>query len=168
MPGIPARDYFELFACLVEATEAKGVLEYLWVIDVTNATMEIQFYRRMMPLVMERHREARSEKLADRELDSALPGICRPGVHSEAKRRTVQRSLVSPVDDAQAFIDSIDNFVQIERLLDSAERRRNKALQDIERHQKSFADRLRVASDAIIEGTATPKLQNTDDVAEKN
>ncbi|MGV3635123.1 MAG: hypothetical protein ACO1NY_12310 [Pseudorhodoplanes sp.] len=160
MPGISARDYFEMFAGLVEATEAKGVIEYLWVIDMTNAIMEILFYRRMRPLVLERHRETRSDQLADRELDAALPGMLRPGIHSEAKRNTVRKTLTTPTDDAQAFVDSIQNYMQIEWLIDSAERRRDKALRDIECRQKSFAEQLRIASDAIIDGTASKDVEN--------
>jgi hypothetical protein len=53
---------------------------------------------------------------------------------------------------AASFVDGIDELAAIEKLLASAELRRNMALRELERHRLGRA--LRQASDQIIEGEA--------------
>lgn len=140
LPGIPARDYFEMFFIFKEATGASTVVEYQFVYDIVVATMEIQFYRRMKPLVIER--SAR--------------------VHAQRK----PNSLTDTADEAEIFLNSIDSLSQIDRLIDAATRRRNVALQDIERYQSKFAAKLRVVSRDVIDANVTPKdWRAADDLA---
>ncbi len=162
MPGVPARDYFEMFASFAEATGAKTVLEYQFVLDVTVATMEIQFYRRMKPLVIERFRRSHVRDLAERELAArqtliVARGRSRPDLFTEAERKAVQQPYEEAVDEAEAFLGSIHSLSHIDELIDAATRRRNAALLDIERHQLKFAEKLRVVSGTVIDGNVAPK-----------
>lgn len=162
MPGVPARDYLEMFVSFTEATGPRTVLEYQFVLDVTVATMEIQYYRRMKPLVIERYRRSHVLDLADRELAARQTlldarGRSRPDLFTDAQRKAVQRPYDDAIDEAEAFLGSIDSLSHIDALIDAATRRRNAALQDIERYQSRFAEKLRVVSGAVIDGNVAPK-----------
>ena len=162
MPGVPARDYVEMFVGFTEATGPRTVLEYQFVLDVTVATMEIQYYRRMKPLVIERYRRSHVLDLADRELAARqtvleAKGRSRPDLFTDAQRKAVQRPYDDAIDEADAFLGSIHSLSHIDELIDAATRRRNAALQDIERYQSRFAEKLRVVSGAVIDGSVAPK-----------
>lgn len=165
MPGVPARDYYELFVCFSEATGAKSVVGYLWVLDVTVASVEIQYYRRMKPLVIERFGESHLRDLANQELaarQSILETQVRshPHLFTQAQRAPLQRQYDASLDEADAFLRSIDSLSQIDELIDAASRRRNAALLDIERSQTKFAGKLRVVSGAVIDADVTPKPES--------
>ncbi len=140
MPGVPVRDYFEMFVIFKESTGAGTVVEYQFVLDTVFATMEIQFYRRMKPLVIERSARVHAQR--------------KPNLPTDI------------IDEAEIFLNSIGSLSQIDRLIDAATRRRSIALRDIERHQSKFAERLRVVSRDVIDGKVTPKdWRAADDLA---
>jgi hypothetical protein len=57
--------------------------------------------------------------------------------------------------EAEMFLKDLESFESINRLLDVAESRRTAALNEIASYRKTFAPRLRKASDDIIEGEFT-------------
>lgn len=84
-------------------------------------------------------------------------GRSRPDLFTDAQRKAVQRPYDDAIDEAEAFLGSIDSLSHIDALIDAATRRRNAALQDIERYQSRFAEKLRVVSGAVIDGNVAPK-----------
>ena len=54
-------------------------------------------------------------------------------------------------DSALAFLQAIRNYERIDRLLASAELRRNMVLREIQHYQEALAHLMRGASDEIIE-----------------
>jgi hypothetical protein len=165
MPGIPPRDYFELFVSLAEATGAKSVIEYTSVLDVTVATQEIQFYRRMKPLVIERFRQERVQNIADQDLAAQQTVVeaqarGRPDLFPEAKRIAARQKYDGMVGEVEGFLASMLSLDRIDELIDAATGRRNAALHAIEQQQRKFAEKLRVVSASIIEGKVTSKSDN--------
>jgi hypothetical protein len=55
---------------------------------------------------------------------------------------------------AESFVDAIDALQAIERMLTSAELRRNMALREIERRRSILGRALRQASDQVIDGAS--------------
>jgi hypothetical protein len=52
---------------------------------------------------------------------------------------------------AAAWVGNIDTFERIDRMVTSAEARRNAALREIERHRTSIAQAMRRASDDVLD-----------------
>lgn len=166
MPGITPRDFFELFASFAEATGTKSIIEYMSVLDVTVATQEIQFYRRMKPLVIERFRQSRVQDIADQDLAAQQTVVeaqarGRPDLFPEAKRIAARQKYDGMVGEVEGFLASMLSLDRIDELIDAATGRRNAALHAIEQQQRKFAEKLRVVSASVIEGTvtATPDKQ---------
>ena len=56
-------------------------------------------------------------------------------------------------DDGQAFLDSMDALERIAIMINGAEKRRDKALDDIVTRRRKLGERLRASSNRIIDGT---------------
>lgn len=65
----------------------------------------------------------------------------------------------SEKDSAQLFIYLIDQYKGVEKVIASAERRRDETLRNIERRREHLARRLRKASDEVVNGKASQLAQ---------
>jgi hypothetical protein len=201
MKGASAQDCFELFFEIVKKTAAKDTIDYLAVLDVTAATLDILYLHQIKNSVIERMRERRRDELALREcmiLDAQrsaakiqgvgyrklLEEIDDPvklkvyreewqrnfgaaeaplnappysGAYSKADIEKLARPLESKADDGQAFLDSIEPLERIDRMIEVAEARQERAFEQIATRRQRLGEWLRDVSNRIIEGSVNPR-----------
>jgi hypothetical protein len=182
--------YYALLAELAREVKPKDVIEWLWVKDTADLSWEILRYRRIKaahvnglftsaltrlvhPVPSNRHVPLMSftEKLkAYREKDASARGepnrLASEWATDATSREQVDAGLKAQGLDAdsimsESFVDAIGNVSAIDRLLASAEHRRNMALREIERRRFLVGHALRQTSDQIIEDEA-PLVPATD------
>jgi hypothetical protein len=118
--------YHTLMERFAKLIEPKDMIEWWWVKDMTDHSWEIRRLRRFKVLFLEIQRDLDEEiyrgPLADSEQDSA-----------------------------DFFRGQIDNYKNADRLIASAELRRDRTLREVERRREDLARRLLKASKAIAE-----------------
>jgi hypothetical protein len=150
--------YQEVAARISMAVKPKDFLEEIWVRDVADLTWEIL---RMRRLKAARLVSAMSSLISDilapvlgydgaREVSSGWELGNRQAVKDVNKHVTEMGWTIDAVA-ALSFSNRIDTFDRIDRMLTSAEARRNAALREIERHRATIAAALRQASDNVVE-----------------
>ena len=142
--------------------EPKDMIEWWWVKDITDHTWEIRRLRRFKVLFV----ELRRDKVVDnREHWNTLGENVKyvpvpvPDGEEETGGVWVQENpdyVPEPVpdsekDSAQMFMDVVDEYKSVDKLIASAELRRDRTLREIEHRREHLARRLRKASDEIIE-----------------
>jgi hypothetical protein len=136
-------EYGALLRSIAEDIKPKNTVEWLWVNDVVYHSWNIRWLRRIKALVIEEERSS----LADETM--RLPF----GPAIEARRKSCPAEEVDADRGlAVAFQNSIYVYEKIDRLLESAERRRNAVLREIYQYREGLAHLLEQASNEIIEG----------------
>jgi hypothetical protein len=126
--------YYTLMERFAELVEPKDMIEWWWVKDMTDHTWEIRRLRRFKVLFVELGRD---EVLFNRRLIA----------HGDEK--TVPES---EKDIAEFFKYHINQYKDLDKLIASAEARRDRTLREIERRRDDLARRLREASNEIVNG----------------
>jgi hypothetical protein len=127
------------FTKLVEPTD---MIEWWWVKDITDHTWEIRRLRRFKVLFVELRRD---------DMVKAREMFATAGADEDAEYKPVPIP-ESEKDSAGLFIRLIDQYKGVEKMIASAERRRDETLREIERRREHLARRLRKASDEVIRG----------------
>jgi hypothetical protein len=128
--------YYAVMEQFTKMIEPKDIMYWWWVKDMTDHTWEIRRLRRFKVLVVELRR------------DRAIKH--REGFANIATAHGFDKSVAVPEsekDSAEFFSDRIDQYKDIDKLIASAELRRDRTLREIERRRESFARQLRKASD---------------------
>jgi hypothetical protein len=180
LPAIPllstdCREEFDrILRALNQEIKPRGTMEKILTEDVAYNTFEIQRMRRYKVGIISAEFRAALEGILDRLMrepgDSRqvyIGNAMRAEAESlakewftdqEAKERVSellrQFQLDESVIEAEAFRNSVADIEKLDRLLASAEARRNSALRQISKYRDVFAQRLRDSSDRIIEGKA--------------
>ena len=160
LPGEDEADYAKLSARFVAVAQPKDFIEELLGRDVIDLSWEILRLRRLKAGML---RAASSDGVR-----RILSMIAVRGLHSirhndfvaewasgdTAKRKEFVKILDDAgltMDDvmAEALSSKIDAFERLDRMLASAEARRNNALREIDRHREAFATAMRKAVDEI-------------------
>jgi hypothetical protein len=164
--------YDELFARVTHAVRPRDIIEEIWVKDVVDEVWEAQRYRRLRAALL----RAAAKPALVRQLKAATdPQTAQPltlqGAElfaisclqgDEQSRDEVAEMLTDVALDfdaimALALADRIPLIETVDRLITSADRRRDKALSSIDRRREAFAQRLRrVAEDLASEPITTP------------
>jgi hypothetical protein len=118
--------YEKLAGQISQAVGPIDVIEWLWVKDILDLSWEIRRLRRFKTMLIELERADSEEEY-------------------QAYHET-------ELGQASLFLLKLDHWEKIDNLLAVAEARRAVALREIERRRASVAERLRTASNAIIEG----------------
>jgi hypothetical protein len=142
-------DYLDMLTRLVQAKVPTNGIELIWMNDVAQHTWDILRCRKFKQLITMRGGEQARSKLVDEM--SRTPAFCNAG---EKKRKQLLQKFIDDNKDifvAEGFIERLGDLERIERLIVSAESRRNNVLREIELHRKLVAMRLRETSDTIIE-----------------
>jgi hypothetical protein len=142
MRGEDAAAYNKLTDEFVKVIEPTDMVEWWWVKDITDHTWEIRRLRRFKVLFVELRRD---EVVKGREMMATV------GADEEAEYKPVPVP-DSDKDSAQLFMYLVDKYKSVEKMIASAERRRDETLREIERRRGHLARRLRKASDEIIDG----------------
>jgi len=150
-----------------EEIKPRGIVERMYVTDITYLTWDILRYRRCKAAIV-------NSRLRD-ALQNLLQALLRePGQYAHHRRdeaadlahawfsdqKTRKRVLEllrqfhldESAIEAEAMRESVAALDQLDRLLASLESRRNKALRCIAEYRGGFARQLRDSSDRIIEG----------------
>jgi hypothetical protein len=142
-------DYLDMLTRLVQAKVPTNGIELICMNDVAHHTWDILRYRKFKRLITMRGVEQARSKLVNEM--SETPAFDNQG---EKKRKQLLHKFIDDNKDifvAEGFIERLGDLERIERLIVSAESRRNNVLREIELHRKLVAMRLRETSDTIIE-----------------
>ena len=125
--------YYTLMDHFTKLVEPKDIIEWWWVKDMTDHTWEIRRLRRFKVLFFELQRDhTQGDHLIEKRDFSIAPD--------------------SEKDWADVFMGLIDRYKGVDRLIASAELRRDRTLREIERRRENLARRLRNASSEMVDG----------------
>jgi hypothetical protein len=129
--------YYTLMERFTKLVEPRDMIEWWWVKDMTDHTWEIRRLRRFKVLFVELQRH---QALRDREMLAVV--------------QKTEFAIVpdSEQDWADVFMRLIDRYKSVDKLIASAELRRDHTLREIERRRENLARRLRKASNEIVGG----------------
>lgn len=159
-------DYDELLSRVTTAVKPTDTIETLWVKDVVDLMWEAQRYRRVKAsLLMQAGRQALTDHLAKVKDAGWIDGVRLFTVSElvtaytegdadavpEVTRILRSRGLDTDMLTAQALADRLEDVERIDRLIASADARRNRALSEIDRRRDAFARRLRAAAHDVID-----------------
>ena len=132
--------YYTMMQHFARLVQPKDMLEWWWVKDITDQTWEIRRLRRFKVLVVELQRDMAVKNT--RGWETLLPRYpdIEPAPVPESEK-----------DSAEFFTYRLDQYKGVDKLIASAEQRRDRTLRQIERRRESLARRLRKASDEIVE-----------------
>ena len=142
------KDYETLLGAIAECVKPTDVIEWLWLKDVVDHTWEIRRLRRLKQQLIEIG--SPQPKGPDRfaHLVSVYKDENKPPPEQPKKPR---RKPASTKDVVEAFRQAIDHYHAVDRLLISAEDRRNAVLKEIDRRREGLAQCSRRASDDVID-----------------
>ena len=164
--GEDAETYDNLLAHVALEVKPTGIIEWLWVKDVVDLAWEVRRLRRLKVNLL---RVARREALAtilmplldggsllsdSYHTSRQLASACIEGQAAARKRvdALLQKNRLG-VDAvmAQALSQKLDDIERIDRMMATAESRRDKTIREIETRRDSLARRLRQASQEVID-----------------
>ena len=158
LPGEDTAAYDELLARVSGAVKPADVLEEIWVRDVVDLVWETFRLRRLKANLL----DANAHRGLERILVTFLGWDDAKSLAASWAQR--DRSAIKQVDKllasagltmdavmAQTLSVKVDDIERIDRMIMGAEARRNLALRELDRHRASLADRLRRASDDVVD-----------------
>jgi hypothetical protein len=150
--------YDELFARVTKAVAPPDIFEEMWLRDIVDLGFDIYRLRRLKTgLIAANQRRSLIDTLAPLVKDAKADALAKRFVAREAAAvEEVERALHAAglsMDSvtARSRVANLDSFERIERLIASAEARRNAALRELERYRSAFAERLRRATDEVLD-----------------
>jgi len=164
--GEAAPDYDELLSRIMTAVKPTDTIETLWAKDVADLMWEAQRYRRIKAgLLMQAGRQALTDHLAQVKDAGKIEGERQLTVSklvaayvegnstavAEVSRILHSRGFDIDMLMAQALTQRLADVERVDRLIASADARRNRALSEIDRRRDAFARRLRMAAHDVID-----------------
>jgi hypothetical protein len=132
-PSESQEDYWKLAVAMAQAVEPANAIEWIYLKDVADYTWNIRELRKHQAQVI---------RVAEQKCHENHP-----------KSQAVNaRYYATALGKADLFLDRLESFESINKLLEVAESRRTAMLNEIESYRKILASRFRKASDDIIEG----------------
>ena len=145
--------YWDMFDRFAEFVDPKNIIEWLWLKDIVDLCWEIARLRRYRALLIEREREGKNADIGyareHREL-SLFDRLKRPQI--EAPRNAPR--LDTEADSASLLIYYLRQYETIDKLLTSAELRRDRILRELDFRRERIAPLLRKISDEVIDASA--------------
>jgi len=158
--GEDSAGYDDLLARVSGAIKPADIIEEIWIRDIVGLTWEALRWRRARAALLSASRHVGIQHLLEPlcGLGEAIDLSEQWARRDDEAVAAVDRTLATaglPLDAvmAQTLAAQIDLVERIERMIVSAEMRRNATLREIERHRSALAARLREATrdDAIPE-----------------
>jgi hypothetical protein len=148
--------YWNCVERFVKCVEPQDVIEWLWVKDVVDLSWEILRLRRLKIGLVEIDREDRNATIEWEREHADEPyidfsGAPIPRDPEEIEARKNKPLLDTETDSAELLFKHIEEYEHIEKLLTSAELRRDRILREIELRRDHMGRRLRAASDEILD-----------------
>ena len=146
--------YWDMFDRFAEFVDPKNIIEWLWLKDIVDLCWEIARLRRYRALLIEREREGKNADIGyareHREL-SLFDRLKRPQI--EAPRNAPR--LDTEADSASLLIlQYLGTYETVDKLLMSAELRRDRILRELDFRRERVAPLLRQKSDELIDAPA--------------
>jgi hypothetical protein len=162
--GEDEADYDDLLSKVTTAVAPTDVIEAMWVKDIVDLMWESQRLRRLKASLLMVARDKAIDRLSELT-DGPLSGIGTgffSGFGSGKEKGHVQameereRKLMKQGFDvnaimAQALSDRLGDVERIDRMIASADARRNKTLTEIDRRRDATTRRLRTIADDIMD-----------------
>jgi hypothetical protein len=168
--GEDAAAYNELLVRVSAAVKPTDIVEEIWVRDIVDLAWEVFRLRRIKAGLLAAATQNEIKRvLAEYLSDADAQELARNWTLNDKDARKEVQAYFDMVNltldgaTARAFAMKIKNIELIDRMIASAEARRNIALREIERHRVSVAERLRRASeieDAEFEEVTTVPAQH--------
>jgi hypothetical protein len=157
-------EYDELLSRVTSAVAPADVIEAMWVKDIVDLMWESQRLRRLKASLLMVARKKAIDHLS--ELAEGRMGGMPTGFFSgfgsgepkkfvqsmeEAERKLMKNGLDMNSIMAQALSDRLGDVERIDRMIASADARRNKVLAEIDRRREALARRLRAVSTDVTD-----------------
>jgi len=149
--------YWNCMKRIAECVEPQDGIEWLWVKDVVDLSWEILRLRRLKRDLIEIDREAKNATIewerehADEPYVDFMSGELTPRDPANIEARKNKPFLDTETDSAELLFKHIEEYEHIEKLLTSAELRRDRILREIELRRDHMGRCLRAASDEILD-----------------
>ena len=151
------RLYREMLDRFAGSVEPRNIIEWLWVKDIVDLSWEIARLRRYRALLIERERESKNaaieyarEHADDRDL-SWMDRLTRAQIEA---RRNAPRLDTEAGSASLLISEYLDMYETIDKLLMSAELRRDRILRELDFRRERIAPLLRKTSDELIDARA--------------
>jgi hypothetical protein len=142
----------------VKCVEPQDIIEWLWIKDVVDLSWEIWRLRRLKIELVEIDRENQNARIewgrehADEPYFEGLSGgTGTPPTPAQIAARKNKPLLDTGADSAEFLFRHIEEYEGIEKLLTSAELRRDRILREIQLRRDHMGRRLRAASDEMLD-----------------
>ena len=153
----PAR-YRDMLDRFAESIAPRNIIEWLWVKDVADLSWEIPRLRRYRALSIERARERKNAEIEyarEHADDPDLSLSLRPPTPAQIEARRNAPWLDTEADSASLLIlEHLDTYETVDKLLTSAEARRDRILRELDFRRERIAPLLRKTSDELIDASA--------------
>jgi hypothetical protein len=150
--------YEDFHASISAAVKPKDVLEQIWVRDVVDLTWETRRMRRLKASLLTSKLSLGLREVLTTVMDEVQAGDLAGrwaardrGAIKEVDKVLASTRLTMEVVMARALSVSLDAVERIDRMVMSAEMRRNAALREIEHHRSCIAEALRRATDDVVD-----------------
>lgn len=169
LPGESTEQYEVLLESIVQQAKPADVIEAIWVKDIIDLIWEAKRYRRWRRQILIQARLKAAEEMLQPTSDNASSlRSNHPITHSGAaiaaawaidsprgkdwfEPLLMKRGLTAEDVMAQGFQLSLPVIERIDRLIASADQRRDALLREIERKQANFAQQVRKATTEILD-----------------
>jgi hypothetical protein len=151
------RLYWEMLDRFAESVAPRNTIEWLWVKDIVDLSWEIARLRRYRALLIERKRDNKNaaiEYAREHADERGLFSLDPPTPAQIDARRNAPR-LDTEADSASLLMSEyLDMYETIDKLLMSAELRRDRILRELDFRRERIAPLLRKKSDELIDASA--------------
>jgi len=148
--------YWNCMERVVKCVEPQDIIEWLWLKDVVDLSWEILRLRRLKIDLVEIDREDQNATIewerehADEPYVDLL-GRSTPPTPAQIEACKNKPLLDTQTDSAKLLFKHIEEYEGIEKLLTSAELRRDRILREIDLRRDHMGQRLRAASDELLD-----------------
>ena len=147
--------YWDMFDRFAEFVDPKNIIEWLWLKDIVDLCWEIARLRRYRALLIERERESKNAEI-DYAREHAGDRLC---WMDKLKRPQIEELRNAPRLDTEAdsasllILQYLGTYETIDKLLMSAELRRDRILRELDFRRERIAPLLRKKSDELIDAS---------------
>jgi hypothetical protein len=147
--------YWKCMERVVKCVEPQDIIEWLWIKDIVDLSWEILRLRRLKIDLVEIDREDQNAIIEwqrehpDEHYDDFFGRT--PPTPAEIEDHKNEPLLDTEADSAKLLFEHIEAYERIEKLLTSAELRRDRILRELELRRDHMGQRLRAASDELLD-----------------
>jgi hypothetical protein len=157
LPGEEETDYDTIAVNIVDASKPRNAIEEYLIRDVIDLTWETLRFRRLKAGILRASMDAGVRAILDGvgvpyEDRGALAERWAAGDKNARKKiDAILTKAGLTIDDvtAKTLTSQMDNFERLDRMLSSAEARRNNALREIDRHREALGAAIRRKIDEV-------------------